>query len=393
VKARGLFAAVIVVCWLVGWPAAAARADLPELAGTTVVEGSGDFFVDVHLSQAIRLQDVYKNQPEFATALPYVRVELRRFHASPPAFGPDTLAMEQFSTGRRQLHSGVSWSNSGRMPAGDYRMYLFAEGDARVTIHVADLAGARRFRPDRKATGAEVSILKPLAMPPGVSAFGGSGDLRTKGNMFFFGLFGGTEDHTADRSEFCTYEGGDEGAVSPYAPGCPQGFGVASMLPDVEGDWNVRGDYYNFPPGRYGIGHNMTHAGAAREPLFGMAAWLAYDDDAPVQAQGAPVVENLDPAAVAPPAPVPAALPAPPLARLASTRVRVVRGRARLRLACPAGGVACVGTAAIGRAQRRFRIAPGRARTVAVRVGRGRRATLDLRTGLMQQRFRVRLQR
>jgi hypothetical protein len=363
-----------------------------------VIEASSAVFVDVRLPQPARYQDVAKaTMPlRIEGGGDYVRFEL---HNLPDPGQPVKRTELGFlRMGSPAFHTeqgfGVVNGSEATLPTGTYRLYVHTTAPTRMVLTIPGRSGTRVFRPDRPALGTESKVLEPITgLPPGVSAIGGSGELKSKGEAQLLVFFEGAPD-TADRIEWCLYPGGDESAVAPYRPGCPQGSGFGVVHSGFgESGW-ISHAAIGSDAGRFGLGMNVTHAGDTRRPLFGMGAWTSFDDDKPiVEQRDAPVVVDTEPVAL--PAPS-TTRPVPPLVRLRSGVVRVRKGRALVKLSCPAGGFPCTGSVAVGRARAAaFSIHAGRSGTVRAPLVRraAKRQRLTIRSGGQTLTLRVRLKR
>lgn len=177
-----------------------------------------------------------------------------------------------------------------RLPAGDYTLYLLADGHkATVSVKLHGLSGTRRLEPSDPV---QYSVASPKpdytsSVAPGEprNLYSAGADRELGGTGYVFdALWELHEAHAATEFMTCLYEGKPEGPA-PYAPGCPNPsnndrfiYDSTAIAPQADqGGWAFYGGGILSPGGRYGMGGSITSAAAVYEAGY-VAVWLTLDD-------------------------------------------------------------------------------------------------------------------
>ena len=285
-----------------------------------------------------------------------------------------------------------------RIPAGTYRLYLFAETPVRITIAVPGAAGEASLSPT-SAVGSEVVVLEPRLTSTATGALGASRHLATGG--FVYSEAWHRIATGATHLESCRYPpGSDSSSPAAYGPGCPGGGERSDLSSVYAGEGGYAGRccsgytwFFDASPGDWGVGGNVTQLGApasANGPdLRGIAVWVEREG----AAVPPPAAQQDQPARPDPGTRQPRARPLPSLARRSAVRIK--RGL-RIAFHCRATR-ACAGYARIpGERARLVRIGPGARRSVTLparRVGRSAVVVVRSPSGGRSARMRVNVRR
>jgi hypothetical protein len=281
--------------------APAAAADLPSLAGETVISGSTTGFVRVSLPVDV-VVDTLAADPSPAFAIPRagpISGLMLRAEAAPGQTAPfilglraserdcfvgETLVTRACKDNERLWLGGIS-DDQGRahLPAGDYRLYLIASGPvARATLKLPELSGKTEFTPVWPVP-AKAEALPTLTGLPASSyvELGDFGDLASNG-LNFVELTDRTDVHAVSLNEACTTLGRHDDEQLAFHPGCSE----------TEGDGGAGNVVYSAPlPGRgfasvamlvphpagtYGLGGNVITGGVVHS-IAGTGLWLPYE--------------------------------------------------------------------------------------------------------------------
>jgi hypothetical protein len=170
-----------------------------------------------------------------------------------------------------------------RLPAGNYRLYLLADGaPATVTLRLKGLGGRVALTPSRRVPSELRSPAATVAPPVGANvAYGGAeGTLPGRGVAFDFLRTVNTQ-FTASNTQLCFYTEKPPAAPLAYAPGCPRAL-FASTLTVVSpgGVGTTEGAAFSasadLPAGQYAQGFNIV-AVAVADSFRYTAGFFSYE--------------------------------------------------------------------------------------------------------------------
>jgi hypothetical protein len=178
---------------------------------------------------------------------------------------------------------GANLGSSYALPAGDYRLYLLADGSpATVTLIFKGLgAGTVAVQPQRQVRYKLATPSPTLATPGGANfVYGGAaGRLHGQGIAFDF-LRTANNNFMVSNTQMCFYEGAPPAAPIAYAPGClnasitPVITEIAPGVGRTEGA--IFGGSADLPAGVYAQGFNRM-AASITEKLEYTAGFMSYD--------------------------------------------------------------------------------------------------------------------
>lgn len=316
-----LFAAAALAAATVTAPSSSAAPAAPApaaVAGVTTVTGSKAAYVDVRVPRQAALRD-----PMFDEGRPsdvqisgdgrFVGFVLVSKDRKFVLYGGKIP--EEFNKSKSFLRLHLGGEEVGQdvvVPAGDYRLYLLADGKpAKATLRLKGLTGTRALAPTRPADY-QLTVPEPDVETSPRAVFAAGADQPVAADSLFLGFLGVVvEQHAASYLSNCYHIGEPEGP-SPYTPPCadtgntqPYFFGFPAQ---GEGGRFVEGLITTIGPvgaGHYGVGSSAITATPATTASY-FHFWL-----------------GLTPKAAAKPLPAkPAAAPAPPAPAPAPARVR-----------------------------------------------------------------------
>jgi hypothetical protein len=247
--------------------APAASGPPAAVAGTVTLSGSATAYVPVRLSKAADLVNpFYDRSVPFATGSGrYLGFVL----SDGKPGGLRILAGEQVGS-RLGAYAiglqGVPAANSPTfpVPAGDYRLYLLADGSpTTVTARFKGLPGATTLRPARRVP---YSLLSPalFVSPTGTLAVGGGEGDVSDGGIAFDVLTDVNAQFLASNTTLCFYPTTPPPPPVGYGPGCPGGGQPAPLTVIAPGVGASSGGAFgalsDLPEGRYGLGFNRVAA-------------------------------------------------------------------------------------------------------------------------------------
>jgi hypothetical protein len=258
---------------------AAARADIPALAGDVTLSGDHAGYTPVVLTAPL---DPFGNPGTLSARLevsgkgPYTGFALISKKAR--EYG-DHFVYMGFKDGDSGSFMG-QLDTAGKLPAGEYRLYLLmTEGPTVVRLHLPELPGTLVAQPT-VYTPMEVANLeeRPALSSPFTYVYGHSSTLKSKG--LFVGQWTADYGNSAGRSEECAYmQGMDDSGDMAYGPTCPGGvsfydpvFSTFLPMESVDGTFSAG----EVDPGRYGFGGNLAFAGE-KPKVAGSAAWVGFE--------------------------------------------------------------------------------------------------------------------
>lgn len=165
------------------------------------------------------------------------------------------------------------------LPAGDYRLYLLADGaPATITLRFEGLRGTSTLRPSHRVpyvlTQPEVFI-----SPAGNLAVAGTERTLKRRGLAFDILTDVNAQFLASNTTLCFYSAEPPPPPVGYGPGCPGGdpAPVTNIDPGVGGTSGAAfSGIADLPAGRYGLGFNRVAAGVT-DSLRYNAGFLTFD--------------------------------------------------------------------------------------------------------------------
>jgi hypothetical protein len=345
--------AVLAALTFTGGTASAAA----PLAGVTMIQADSPGYIDVVVPKGLHFfGGDFDDQPRpvFDGDGAVIVLALRSLDASPGEFGRDHVHFEQFGPPDRRAE-GASGSFSCpcdednlETSAGLYRLYLLSDKPVRARLRLPELDGKASLEPTHPAAFETRPLGVFEASFPDTAVLGAWGAQSADGGeMAQYAWFDAASSSTLDRSEICFLSSGETESGSEFGPGCSGSAPdpVFDVRPLGDGSFGLLASYSNFPAGRYGLGVNLTHLGEA-VPGGGVAFWAGFNDEEPV------LPDTVTPAAGR--------------LSLVSSRARVRRNRAAVRMRC-AGGP-CHGALAFAGARRPANVTLRAGRSATVRL-------------------------
>lgn len=177
---------------------------------------------------------------------------------------------------------GIAQTDKGSLPAGDYLLYLIADGKpVRVELKLPGLEGSTHLGPSQDVASEIYEPDPSLSVEQAknvysdgriIEAEGGSmwafGAYRIRGNAFMGGKF-----------SICVYRGDPPPSPVGFAPGCPGGFEVSAVVTRLvpSGPYDVihHGGAFMSDGGTWGYGRNYVTSGVV-ENLDAVAIYIDF---------------------------------------------------------------------------------------------------------------------
>lgn len=306
------------------------------LAATTTVQGLQDGYVPVTLDRDLILDLTFGKGNTRANGTGGFLLRREGSGESVPGIVGDVVAKDG-SVYIQQIVDGAD-PKAYKLPAGDYRLYLFARDEgSRVTLSLPGLSGEQTFTP-LYATPVRSGALprRDVDAQANLSIWGAGEEMRSEGMVVVVaGVI--AFNSVFQRAELCMYApGSDAGALDAYTPGCPKGESYAySNVVRADGTtvwfpFLVIASWSRFgvKAGTWGLGANAESISPGAGSVAA-AAWMDFDGP---RIPGAELPR--------PPAPAPAAVPpakakpkakAKPAKRCSKKRKRTKRCRGKRR--------------------------------------------------------------
>lgn len=409
---RPLAGMISVFVAIVGLPAAASAAT--TLAHDNFLTSSHPGYAAVELPRDVKVDEETPTVDwDFEGGATWLRSGVLRSEQP----GPDGLPIElwfwryegESATGKWTLWWGILWG-ADRLRAGAYRFYLItnAPTPTRARLSFRDLSGTNDMKPEVFVPFTE-KALRPSGI--GIVKFGSSDGIGESSGAGFLSLRTDATTQSADRLEYCLYEGGDEKAgPQAYDRGCPGGtsssdlVGITTLSAPYKGE-DTGMITSGLKPGRWGMGGNATIVGVP--PKFDIhAGWLSWDNRATAPVAPAPaspgVVVNAPDGSTATRDPgTNHPVLGPGTAHVTTRTARVVGKRAVVSVACDRETAGCKGGVRVGSGPyTRFSIPAGAREKQSIRLTaalqrglrrhRSLRARAEVRSRLSSGEFRER---